>query len=223
MRKSSYINVVNINNRFYFLYRRNFMNILPFILHYVYSYNFQLHPGAELEDVGNTKFIHSYLDLRLDLSCSYTLYNQLVYLNISLNSIQSYLNNTYHVKNLSFNTSTTSINFSKTENINIIAKFSTNQQNQFFLQSKFASNIKFKLTLLFKDPWVINHRPKHSRSKRGLLDLGGKILNSLFGVATDSDLKKLSKEIELLSDEFSNNSHFRDQLHANTAALDLAF
>src|SRR5215469_17550270 len=199
------------------------MFFFSYLLHHVYSSEFQIHSGAVLEDVGKTKYIHSYLDLRLDLSCSYTVYNQLVYLNISLNSIQSFLNHTYHVKNLSFNTSTTSIDFSETENINIMAKFSINQQNLLLLQSKFASNIKFKLTLLFKDPWVINHRPKHSRSKRGLLDFGGKILNSLFGVATDSDLKKLSKEIELLSDEFSNNSHFRDQLHANTAALDLAF
>src|SRR5215469_12729563 len=106
-----------------------FMIFLLFLLHHVYSSEFQIHPGAVMEDVGKTKFIHSYLDLRLDLACSRTVYNQLIYLNISLNSIQSFLNHTLHVKNLSFNILTTSIDISETENINIMANFSNYQQN----------------------------------------------------------------------------------------------
>src|SRR5215469_2591624 len=109
----------------------------------------------------------------------------------------------------------------------IMANLSDHQHNLVMLQNKFASNIRFKLDLLFTDPWIINHRTPNHKVKRGLLDIGGKLLNSLFGVATDTDLNKLNKEIELLSDNFSNNgkvfSHFRDQLHANNIALNTAF
>src|SRR5215469_14351759 len=194
------------------------------LLQVVISSQYQVHPGSILEYLGETTFVHSYLDLKLDLSCSYNVFQQLVYLNSSLSSITSLLNHTFHVKQLSYNNS---LDMTNTNDEIIMANLSDHQHNLVMLQNKFASNIRFKLDLLFTDPWIINHRSPNHKVKRGLLDIGGKLLNSLFGVATDTDLNKLNKEIELLSDNFSNNgkvfSHFRDQLHTNNIALNTAF
>src|SRR5215469_14612796 len=194
------------------------------LLQVVISSQYQVHPGSIFEYVGETKFIHSYLDLKLDLSCSYNVFQQLVYLNSSLSSITSLLNHTLNVKQFSYNNS---LDMTNTNDEIIMANLSDHQHNLILLQNKFASNIRFKLELLFNDPWIINYRSSNHKVKRGLFDIGGKLLNSLFGVATYNDLNKLNKEIELLSDNFSNNekifTHFRDQLHANNIALDIAF
>src|SRR5215469_12736916 len=125
------------------------MFLFVILLHQVYAAGFQVHPGTIFEDVGNTKFIHSYLDLRLDLSCSYNVSQQILYLNNSLHSIHLFINNTLHNKHLVYNTSNAVMAVSKLDNIHIIAKLSVHQQNLLLLQSKYASTIKFKLNVLF--------------------------------------------------------------------------
>src|SRR5215469_27617 len=97
------------------------MFIFLFIIHHVSAAAFQIQPGAVFEDVGDTKFIQSYLDLWLDLACSHTVFNQLLYVNNSLNSIHSFINNTLHTKHLSYNTSNALMTVYEIENINIMA------------------------------------------------------------------------------------------------------
>ena len=41
------------------------------LLQVVISSQYQVHPGSIFENIGETKFVHSYLDLKFDLSCFY--------------------------------------------------------------------------------------------------------------------------------------------------------
>jgi len=113
-------------------------NIFIFLvlLHQLYAAGYQIKTGTILEDVGETRFITSYLDLRLDVSCSFKVYQQLLYFNSSLNDIHSFINNTLQKQHLIYNSSLIDLSSSKLENIHIMAKLSVQQQKRRILIKK---------------------------------------------------------------------------------------
>ena len=77
---------------------------------------------------------------------------------------------------------------------------------------------KFSISPLIRDAWldrlerIRGKESSRSRRKRGILNLGGSLLNTLFGVATEGQLQKYSKAVQSLSQRTSAIMHVVPEL-----------
>ncbi|KAL7637068.1 UNVERIFIED_CONTAM: hypothetical protein RMT77_012826 [Armadillidium vulgare] len=194
-------------------------------------------------------FISGYLDLRVDLRCTKDIFDKISYSYADVNSIKSSFIPFVRTKLHSFESSPANSFSSKNLPIlnpsYITPLYHSSLLNSLAVDNKMSSDdhwtynsnfyvyhmdileqqfahLSNTLQDLLNDPWIKSAH--HSKSRRGLIDVGGQFLKVLFGTAIDSDVKTLQHQIEVLS-EHSNNIDslfikFRNQLRDNTNSLD---
>ncbi|KAL7630528.1 UNVERIFIED_CONTAM: hypothetical protein RMT77_019281 [Armadillidium vulgare] len=213
------------------------------------SYSIIISPGLVMNFAHTAYFISGYLDLRVDLRCTKDIFDKITYSYADVNSIKSSFIPFVRTKLHSFETSPTNSFSSKNLPIlnpsYITPLYHSSLLNSLAVDNKMSSDdhwtynsnfyvyhmdileqqfahLSNTLRDLLNDPWIKSAH--HSKSRRGLIDVGGQFLKVLFGTAIDSDVKTLQHQIEVLS-EHSNNIDslfikFRNQLRDNTDSLD---
>ncbi|KAL7648139.1 UNVERIFIED_CONTAM: hypothetical protein RMT77_000040 [Armadillidium vulgare] len=180
-------------------------------------------PGTIFNNVGQTKFVNGYVDLKLDLRSTEVIFDNLQELKEEITKIQRKLiegeKSRPKIKRsinwkIDPNSPPQDIfgnlkGFGYTKKDGTVAtpvRRSMTSVRRIIkpdvLVIRHGYMLLAEIEKLIKDPWILSFKIQASRrTKRGLIDGAGKIFQAIFGTAVDSDVKHIRREIQILSDK----------------------
>ncbi|KAL7641199.1 UNVERIFIED_CONTAM: hypothetical protein RMT77_008337 [Armadillidium vulgare] len=187
-------------------------------------------PGTIFNQVGQTKFVNGYVDLKLDLRSTEVIFNNLQELKVEITKLQQKLivreSNRPPKRKRSINWKVDPNsplqdifgnlngfgyidkkgNWQSSGDVNRNVKRSMSSIHRIkkpdILVIRHGYMLLVEIEKLIKDPWILSFKAQASRrTRRGLIDGAGKIFQAIFGTAVDSDVKHIRREIHILSDK----------------------
>jgi hypothetical protein len=158
--------------------------------------------GSIVEHLTPTYFIRGKIHLHIDLTVSFSVYAKFESLKITLTTLREQLKlENFFDKNYSWE----------------ILKFVSLTHDR-------VQDLSHEVDSILELNWIKNKRPQPPRRhRRGLFDLGGRILKGIFGTATTADLETLEHKFQLFTDHAVHTQQslvdIKDQLFENTMAL----
>ncbi|KAL7630095.1 UNVERIFIED_CONTAM: hypothetical protein RMT77_019772 [Armadillidium vulgare] len=206
-------------------------------------------PGTIFNNVGHTKFVNGYVDLKLDLRSTKVIFDNLQELKVEITKIQRRLIKIEEsrpkikrsvnwkvdpnapprdifgdLKGFGYPQRGGTANRSAKRSMTDVRLFK--KPNTLVLRHGYM--LLAEIEKLIKDPWILSFRIQASRrTERGLIDGAGKIFQAVFGTAVDSDVQHVRREIQILSekDEGYNKAitQLRNQLRDTVSGVNKLF